>query len=142
MVPPGVVAAVLLALTRLVAHWVVAVAVRVVWVMNIMKMVNFPVLGPIHVLLIVMIDHKIAMLVQEVVIVVVHVLLFMRVDQVLSQVAIMLAEQVRVDEGVMHRWDINSILNLMMTVAMVVIPILFVSLRVERLSGEVLSKAL
>lgn len=77
MVPPGVVAAVLLALTRLVAHWVVAVAVRVVWVMNIMKMVNFPVLGPIHVLLIVMIDHQIAMLVQEVIIVVVHVLLLM-----------------------------------------------------------------
>ena len=54
----------------------------------------------------------------------------------------MLAEQVRVDEGVMNRWDINSILNLMMTVAMVVIPILFVGLSVECLPGEVLSKAL
>ena len=86
--------AVLLVLALLVGNRVARVTVRVMWVVDVVHVLDLPVFRPVHVLLVVVVDHQIAVLVNKVVIVVVHVLLLVRTDHLLAQVALVLAVQV------------------------------------------------
>ena len=131
-------------LARLVRDWVMVMAVWVDRVMDIMHFLDLPVLCPIEVLCVLVFDRRLAILILNVSIMVFHVLLIVRVYHFLSQVTVMLAEKMRIYEGVVDWGDVDLVGYLVMSVvlvAMVVIHVGFVGLRVERLPWEVLTKA-
>lgn len=97
-----------------VANLVMTVAVWVMRVVDVMEVVDLPILCPVEMLLVVMVDHEVAMGVREVVIVMVNVLFLMSVDQVLLQMGGVLAEQMRVNEGVVDGWNFDIVRGLVL----------------------------
>ena len=69
------------------------VAVRVMRVMDFVEVVDLPVLRPVDMLLVVMLDNQLTMRVHVIVIVMVDILLLMSVHKVLLQVGVVLAEE-------------------------------------------------
>ena len=90
--------------------------VRMVWMSDISSTGHLPVVSLIVSLLVAMVDEDPTMLIDIVVIVVFDVLTAVTADQVLVQVDVVLAEEVRVDEGVVDRRDLNVIGLLTFTV--------------------------
>ena len=92
------------------AHVVVStMCVRALRMVELSSSAILPVILVVHVLLVVMIDQNFTVIVNIIVIMMVDVFLFAMVQQMLVQVDVMLAVEVRVDEGVVHRRGLDVV---------------------------------